>query len=158
MVKVSVGMPVYNGERFVSLAIRSVLDQTLGDLELIICDNASTDSTIRICEQFAAEDDRVVVHRNASNIGAAANFNRAVELARGDYFMWLAHDDMIAPTYLEKCADLLDSDPPLVFCHSQVQIVDGEGALIRHYDPERGFAEVCRQFEFDRRASGETPF
>lgn len=136
MVKVSLGMPVYNGERFVGEALRCVLDQTLGDFELIICDNASTDRTMEICEEVAARDDRLTVHRNSSNIGAAANFNRTVELASGEYFKWVAHDDLIAPDYLEKCAALLDSDPSLVLCHTDVKIVDAEGELIRLYDPE----------------------
>jgi len=136
MVKVSLGMPVYNGERFVGEALNCVLDQTLGDFELIICDNASTDRTVEICEEVAARDDRLTIHRNSSNIGAAANFNRTVELASGEYFKWVAHDDLIASDYLEKCAALLDSDPSLVLCHTDVKIVDAEGELIRLYDPE----------------------
>ena len=136
MVKVSLGLPVYNGERFLNEAIASALGQSFDDLELIICDNASTDATWRICEEAAAADDRVVIHRNPENIGAAANFNRTVELASGTYFKWVAHDDLIASDYLEKCVGLLDADPSLVHCHSEIQVVDDGGALVRHYDPE----------------------
>ena len=136
MVKVSLGMPVYNGERFVDEALRCVLDQTLDDFELIICDNASTDRTVEICEEVTGGDPRVTIHSSPSNIGAAANFNRTVELASGEYFKWVAHDDLIAPDYLEKCAEILDDDPAAVLCHSDVRIIDSDGELIRRYHPE----------------------
>lgn len=149
MVKVSLGMPVYNGERFVEEAIRSCLDQTLDDFELIICDNASDDRTVELCERAAAGDERVTIHRNSSNIGAAANFNLTVDLATGEYFKWVAHDDMITPDYLEKCARVLDEDPEVVLCHSGVRIVDSDGETIREYDPElehAGSADVADRF------------
>ena len=149
MVKVSLGMPVYNGERFVGEALQSVLGQTVGDFELIICDNASTDRTLEICDEVAGGDPRVSIHRNSSNIGAAANFNRTVELASGEYFKWVAHDDLIAPDYLEKCVALLEEDPALVLCHTDVKIIDAEGELIRDYDPELdniGSSDVADRF------------
>ena len=78
---ISVGMPVYNGEQYLESAIRAVLDQTCEDLELIISDNASTDRTAQICNDFAARDSRVRFSRNPDNIGAARNYNRVFELA-----------------------------------------------------------------------------
>ena len=75
-IKVSLGLPVYNGERFVGQAIQSVLDQTFTDFELIISDNASTDSTPDICEDFARKDPRIRYIPQEINIGAKANFNR----------------------------------------------------------------------------------
>src|SRR6267143_929234 len=100
---VSIGLPVYNGERYVRTAIESILNQTLQDWELIICDNASTDGTQAICEDYAARDARLRYLRNPSNIGAANNYRRVVELAQGRYFKWIASDDYCAPEFLDRC-------------------------------------------------------
>ena len=90
-------MPVYNGQKFISEAIESILEQTFTNFELIISDNASTDDTQRICEIFTKVDSRVHYYRYHSNMGAAANYNRVVELASGEFFKWAAHDDQCAP-------------------------------------------------------------
>ena len=99
---VSVGVPVFNGEAFLEDAIRSALAQTLDNLELILCDNASQDRTAEICSDYAARDPRVRYFRNPRNLGAAANYNLAFSHARGRYFKWLAHDDRMLPTFLAK--------------------------------------------------------
>ena len=101
MARVSIGLPVFNGENFLESAIRSVLEQSFDDLELVISDNASTDRTETIARDFAASDRRVRYHRNARNLGAAPNYNRTVELATGALFKWLSHDDRLLPGYLE---------------------------------------------------------
>jgi glycosyltransferase involved in cell wall biosynthesis len=132
--KVSIGLPVYNGEAYVRDAIASILDQTYQDFELIICDNASIDQTEGICRRYAAEDPRIRYYRQARNVGATANFNRTFELARGVYFKWAAHDDVLAPTYLEKCVAALDQAPDAVLCQSLVEIVDDQGARLEEYD------------------------
>jgi glycosyltransferase involved in cell wall biosynthesis len=109
-------MPVYNGAALVGAAIESILAQTLGDFELIISDNASMDGTEEVCRSYAAKDGRIRYHRNEKNLGAAPNFNRLVELATNGvpYFKWAAHDDVIAPTFLEKCVGVLESAPASV--------------------------------------------
>jgi len=94
-IKVSVGMPVFNGERFIGRSIKSILAQTLGDFELIIFDNASTDGTEDICRGFAKTDPRVRYTRNASNLGADPNYNLCLGDAKGRYFKWAAHDDLL---------------------------------------------------------------
>ena len=109
--RVSIGLPVYNGERFLVQAIESVLAQTFEDFELIVCDNASTDASGAIAQTYVERDSRVRYFRNASNLGAARNFNRTFELSRGEYFKWLAADDLIAPTYLERCLAALGPRP-----------------------------------------------
>ena len=76
--KVSIGVPVYNGQRYLEHALSGLVDQTFTDFELIICDNASTDNTAKICEGFAARDSRIQYHRNPKNIGANPNFNRTL--------------------------------------------------------------------------------
>jgi glycosyltransferase involved in cell wall biosynthesis len=132
--KVSIGLPVYNGEAYLQDAIASILDQTYQDFELIICDNASTDQTEAICRQYAAKDRRIRYYRQAQNIGATANFNRTFELARGVYFKWAAHDDLLERTYLEKCVAVLDRTPDAVLCQSLVKIINDQGECLEEYD------------------------
>jgi glycosyltransferase involved in cell wall biosynthesis len=132
--KVSIGLPVYNGERYLRAAIDSILAQTCRDFELIICDNASTDGTAAICARYAAQEPRIRYHRQPRNIGATANFNRTFELARGIYFKWAAHDDLVEPTYLEKCVAALEQAPDAVLCQSLVKIVDDQGEFLEEYD------------------------
>ncbi|MEB3181782.1 MAG: glycosyltransferase [Nostocaceae cyanobacterium] len=125
--RVSIGLPVYNGAKYISEAIESILNQTYTDFELIICDNASTDETSEICQQYALSDNRVRYYRNPTNLGAIQNSNLVFELSRGEYFKWSAHDDMIAPTYLARCVEIMDTDPSVVLCHSQTVLIDAEG-------------------------------
>jgi glycosyltransferase involved in cell wall biosynthesis len=123
----SVGMPVYNGERFIAQAIESILSQTFRDFELIISDNASADGTEQICSDYAARDARVRYYRSERNRGAAWNHNRLVELARGEYFKWQCHDDYCDPTFLEKCLAVVQSDPGIVMCYPRFVRIDEQG-------------------------------
>jgi len=133
--KVSIGLPVYNGERYVAQAIESILAQTYQNFELIISDNASTDRTEEICRRYAEHDSRVHYHRQSQNLGAAPNFNRVFELSNGSkYFKWAAHDDWIAPTYVEECVRALESDPDAVVCQSLVGLVDAEGRHLQTFN------------------------
>jgi glycosyltransferase involved in cell wall biosynthesis len=125
--RVSVGLPVHNGERFVAQAIESILSQTFEDFELIISDNASTDATEQICREYAARDPRIRYYRSDQNRGAAWNHNRVVELAKGEYFKWQAHDDYCDPTFLEKCFAVVQSDPCVVLCYPRFVRVDERG-------------------------------
>ena len=125
--RVSIGLPIYNGQRFAAQAIESMLGQTFGDFELVISDNASTDATQDLCLAYAARDRRIRYHRNPENIGANRNFNRVAELARAPYFRWAAHDDLVAPKFLERCVEVLDADPSIVLCHTRTMQVDAEG-------------------------------
>lgn len=139
---ISIGVPVYNGENFLAEAIESVLAQTFGDFELIICDNASTDGTRAICEAYAARDARVRYYRNPRNLGAAANYNRAFALARGRYFKWLAHDDRLHREFLERTVAVLEERPEVVLCGSQVRVIDPNGVPIGAYKSILGEADV----------------
>jgi glycosyltransferase involved in cell wall biosynthesis len=121
---VSIGLPVYNGERFLAQALDSLLGQTLGDLELIISDNASTDRTAEICKDYAARDARIRYIRQESNKGAIWNFNFVALQARGRYFKWAPANDFCDPRLLEKCVAVLRSDPGAVLCHGRTCIVD----------------------------------
>ena len=131
---VSVGVPVFNGEAFLEDAIRSTLAQTLDELELILCDNASQDRTPEICRDYAARDARVRYFRNPRNLGAAANYNLAFSHARGRYFKWLAHDDRMRPSFLAKTFRLLEERPDAVLCNAVISYIDAAGAQIGLYD------------------------
>lgn len=132
--RISVALPVYNGEDYLAGTIASILAQTFRDFELIISDNASTDRTAAISQEFAARDRRIRYHRQPHNIGAAANFNRSHGLATGEYFKWAAHDDLLEPEYLAKCVAALDAEPHAVLCQTLVKIVEDEHRVL----------EVCR--------------
>jgi glycosyltransferase involved in cell wall biosynthesis len=132
--RVSIGLPVFNGEEFLSSAIGSILAQTYTDFELIISDNASTDRTQAICREYAASDPRIRYYRNDHNLGAAVNFNRTFELASGEYFKWAAHDDMLAPEYLERCVAALDAHPEAVLCQTLVKQIGAFGEFLANFD------------------------
>lgn len=132
---VSVGLPVYNGERYLAAAIESILAQTYGDFELLLCDNASTDATPEICRRYAAADPRVRYVRHPENLGAAENYNVAFRLARGRYFRWAAHDDLLEPRLLERCTAELDAAPEsVVLCYPRTVLVDDEGRHLRVHE------------------------
>jgi glycosyltransferase involved in cell wall biosynthesis len=128
--KVTIGMPVYNGERFLRDTLESLLTQTFGDFELVISDNGSTDGTQAICREYAARDSRIRYFREEINRGAGWNYNRVVEVARGIYFKWAAHDDLCAPTYLERCVAVLDNNPDVVLAYPDDIDIDEEGNRI----------------------------
>lgn len=130
---VSIGLPVYNGEEFLAQTIASILGQTFTDFELILCDNASTDGTSAICEAAAAGDKRVRFFRQHRNVGAAANYNDAYAMARGHYFKWAAHDDLIGPDFLAVCKAILDEDPGCVLAYPKTVEIDESGQVIGDY-------------------------
>lgn len=128
--KVTIGLPVYNGEACLGDALQSLLDQTYESFELIISDNASTDRTQDICLDFAARDKRIRYIRQERNLGAIPNFNRVFEISDGDYFKWAAADDLCHPSYLGKCVAILDSDIDVAWCHSRSSHIDSSGNLL----------------------------
>ncbi len=137
--RVSVGMPVRDGERFIRLAIESILAQTLTDFELIISDNCSTDGTRAICREYLS-DPRVRYFPSAENLGGAWNHNRVFELSRAPYFKWAAHDDECAPEFLERCVAALDSDPSLSLCFTKTILIDDSGVPLQ---AGNGHDSVC---------------
>lgn len=131
--QVSIGMPVYNGDKFLEETLDSILAQTFQDFELIISDNASTDRTEQICQAYMAKDHRIRYYRNEKNLGAAWNYNRVFELSVGKYFKWAAADDLCAPKFLHLCVDILDRYPQVVVCYSKTKIINEYGAIIKDY-------------------------
>jgi glycosyltransferase involved in cell wall biosynthesis len=123
-------MPVFNGARYLRSAVDSILTQSFGDYELVICDNASTDETRTICEEYAVDDGRVHYYRNFKNLGAAPNYNRAFTLSRGEYFKWADYDDVLAPSFLQRCVDVLDEDADVSVCFTKARLIDDAGAFV----------------------------
>lgn len=134
--RVSIGLPVYNGQQYVRQALDSLLAQTYDDVEFIISDNASNDATPEICREYAARNPRIRYVRHEVNRGAAWNFNYVFGLARGVYFKWHAHDDMLEPTFLERCVTMLDRDPQMALAFSRTRVVDADGATLYTYDEQ----------------------
>ena len=145
--KISVGMPVFNGERYIGTAIESVLNQTVGDFELIIADNASTDRTRDICLQYVA-DPRVRYFRNETNVGAARNYNLVFGEARAPYFRWANADDLSGPSLHAECLRCLEERPDAVVAYGQTSIIDDDGEVTGQYDDNLDLqhAHPCRRF------------
>jgi glycosyltransferase involved in cell wall biosynthesis len=145
--RVSVGMPVYNGEDHVREAIESIVAQTYTDFELIIADNCSEDNTERICREYAEKDPRIRFFRHEQNLGASKNFSFVFNMSRGSYFKWAAHDDMLAPEYVQRCVEMLDEcGPNVVLCFPQRLVMTHDGRVLGPDPPARWF-EVGPPFD-----------
>jgi glycosyltransferase involved in cell wall biosynthesis len=132
--RLSIGVPVYNGQDFLRATLDSILAQTYTDFELILCDNASTDLTAEICREYVQRDPRVRYFRNSRNIGPAPNYNRCFAESRGELFKWCAADDVLAPTFVEKCIAMLDADPLMVAAYPRTLLIDEQGVVLQKYD------------------------
>jgi len=124
---VSIGVPVFNGENYLRQALASIQSQSYENLEILISDNASIDATQTICQEYASRDSRIVYFRQLENIGSAGNFNFVFEKAHGKYFKWASHDDVFDPTYVERCVDVLEARPDIVWCHCDSDLIDEFG-------------------------------
>ncbi|MGB4268685.1 MAG: glycosyltransferase [Spirochaetota bacterium] len=127
MPTVSIGMPVYNGHRFIREALDSVLAQTFTDYELIISDNASDDDTQLICNEYCKKYSRIKYVRHKKNLGPYWNFNFVTQNAKGKFITLLAHDDILEPMFLEKTVKYMLQEPSAVLVASDFQIIDQNG-------------------------------
>jgi glycosyltransferase involved in cell wall biosynthesis len=134
MARISVGIPVYNCERFVAQSIEAILAQTFTDFELVVSDNASTDGTEQICREYAARDTRIRYFRQPTNIGGPANFRYVFGVGRGEYQKWTTADDYWAPTFLDRAVRVLDQHPDVVLCYSKTQLIDIAGQPLEIYE------------------------
>ncbi len=132
--RLTIGLPVYNGEEFLAESLDALLGQSYEDYELVITDNASTDGTADLCRRYLAKDSRISYHRLPRNIGAAGNHNHVFTLARGELFKWASHDDLYGRTLLERCVEALDERPDFVLAHSYNATIDSHGKIIEPYD------------------------
>ena len=138
--RLTIGLPVYNGENYLAESLDALLGQTFEDFELIISDNASTDATADICRRYEQLDSRVSYFRQPRNIGLAPNHNFVVEQARGELFKWASDDDLYARDLLERCVEALDENPDVVLAHSWTAMIDGSGGgdLLRRVSAGHG--------------------
>ncbi|WP_165350371.1 glycosyltransferase family 2 protein [Xylanimonas protaetiae] len=131
---VTVGVPVYNGERYLAQALEALRDQDLRDVEVLIGDNASTDGSAQIAESFVASDPRFRFLRSDVNRGLPWNYNRLLAQARAPLFMWNASDDVVRPGHLAACRDALLAHPDATVAFSRVQLIDARGETVGEMD------------------------
>ena len=132
--RLSIGLPVYNGEQYLAESLDALLGQSYEDFELIISDNASTDGTEEICRRYVAKDSRVRYIRQPQNIGAAPNHNHVFGQCAGELFKWASHDDLYGRDLLLRCVEALDARPDVVLAHACQAIIDGDGARDEAFD------------------------
>ncbi|MBO0827468.1 MAG: glycosyltransferase family 2 protein [Streptosporangiales bacterium] len=128
--RLSIGLPVHNGEEYLAESLDALLAQSFTDFELIISDNASTDGTPEICRHYAATDARVRYLRQPRNIGAAPNHNAVLHAARGELFKWASHDDLYDRDLLARCVEVLDAHPDLVLASCYSATIDAHGVRV----------------------------
>jgi glycosyltransferase involved in cell wall biosynthesis len=148
---VTVGIPVFNGARFIRQAIESVLAQTFTDYELLISDNASVDDTAAICGEFAANDRRIRFVQQEKNRGPFWNLKFVTDRATGRLLVWLAHDDALHRLFIEECVAYLDRNPRAVIVTGDFRIVDESGnqvdmEILRSIREDIPWVQRCSQF------------
>jgi glycosyltransferase involved in cell wall biosynthesis len=162
--RVSVGLPVYNGEAYLRECLESLIAQDFEDFELIISDNGSIDRTEAICREFAARDARIRYLREPENRGGSWNFSRLPPLARGEYFRWSCHDDTCEPTHLRTCVEALDrAAPSVILVHTGTAYIDEHGVVTRRAEenldtrgmfPHARYAHIARTLRYSNAMFG----
>jgi glycosyltransferase involved in cell wall biosynthesis len=132
--RISIGLPVYNGERYIAESLDSLLAQTFEEFELIVCDNASTDQTEEICRSYADRDARIRYFRHEKNLGAAKNYRYALELSSCAYFRWATYDDLSAPEFLSRCFEVLEREPSVILAYPKTKFINEFGETISEYE------------------------
>lgn len=147
---VTIGMPVYNGARFLRAALDSLLGQTFADFHLVISDNASSDGTEAICREYAARDARIRYVRQSANLGAVANWNFVARQATGTFFKWASANDVCAPGMLAAYVDVLRREPQVVLCYGRTMLVDENDAHLGVYDHDPSILDRTADRRFTR--------
>ena len=125
MPKISVVIPAYNAEIYLSEAIESIINQTFKDFELIIIDDSSVDNSWEIIKKYSLQDNRIKIYRNEVNLGIAGNRNKGISLSSGEYLAWQDADDISIATRLERQVSFMEA-------HQEVGIVGGYLEIFRH--------------------------
>ena len=120
--KISIGLPVYNGEKFIRKKLDSLLEQTFTDFEIIISDNCSNDQTSEICKEYASKENRIKYFRQIKNIGGWKNFGFILKKAKSEYFLWSAVDDIILPKFLEEVVQVLEYNKEIACSSSKMEL------------------------------------
>lgn len=131
--KIFIGMPVHNGEKYIQKSIESILSQTYTNWKLFISDNKSTDKTFEICKKFAKKDKRITYVLQKNNIGAVNNFNYTLQSSDCHFFKWMAHDDILNHSFLEKCIYEFEIDKNLTMSFSNIVNIDSFDRIVREY-------------------------
>lgn len=142
MTLVTIGLPVHNGARFLHESLRSIADQSHQDLEILVSDNHSEDETPEILRAWAADDVRVRVIHPPRFVGAADNFNFVASAARGQYFRWHTHDDLMSPDLVKNCLAVLEDDAQAISCHPVTRYIDEDGSPSLEPEEGRSYAEA----------------
>ncbi|HLO15688.1 MAG TPA: glycosyltransferase family A protein [Anaerolineales bacterium] len=124
---VSIGLPVYNGEKYLRQTLHSLLAQDYENFELIISDNGSADHTLEICQEYAEKDHRVRYYRNETNLGASYNFQRVFQLASGEFFMWAGSHDLWTPDCISRLIYVLQTEPNVALAYTETHWIDEDG-------------------------------
>jgi glycosyltransferase involved in cell wall biosynthesis len=150
---VSIGLPTRNGAERIERVVKSVLAQDHEPLELVICDNASTDDTEEVCRTLAKGDDRIVYHRHPQNIGLLGNFVSTMRLSTGEFFRWMSDDDALEPNCVSRSLEAFAADDRLLLVMGQISYTgdDGvtqsapyDGTALGSDDPIERFTEMLR--------------
>jgi glycosyltransferase involved in cell wall biosynthesis len=144
MIRVSVGVPVYNGGRYLEEALEQLVAQTFGDIEILISDNGSTDATEDICRSFAGRDNRIRYIRHAQTSEASVNFTYLVREARAPYFMWAANDDRRSLNFVEALHTALERNARAVCAQGECVFIDATGQIMRRGMPNPQMASDSR--------------
>ena len=129
--RLTIGLPVYNGENYLAESLEALLGQSYEDFELVISDNASTDGTADICHRYGKQDSRIRYIRQPRNIGLQPNHNFVITQARGELFKMASHDDLYARDLLKRCVDALDEHPEVVIAHCWEAMIDTSGNVTK---------------------------
>jgi glycosyltransferase involved in cell wall biosynthesis len=146
---VSIGLPVYNEALFLRESLDALLNQSYDEIEIVISDNASTDDTERICQEYCSANERIRCVRNDENIGAISNFQMVFQHARGEYFMWASGHDTWSPNFIESAVAALNKSVNAAIAVPSTRWVDGSGVLMTResgYYDTRGLTPIARFF------------
>lgn len=133
MPKISIVLPIYNGERYIKEAIESILNQSYGDWELIIVNDASTDSTSDILDEFSRRDKRIKVVNNENNLKLPKSLNRGFSFAKGEYLTWTSDDNVYLEEAFEKMVNYLDSHKEVPMVVANMNTMDEDGNVLEMF-------------------------
>jgi glycosyltransferase involved in cell wall biosynthesis len=139
---VSIGLPVYNGKHYISATLKSLVEQSYENIEIIISDNASTDNSLELCHRYAKKAKRINIFEQRKDFGAAYNYNYVFRKSRGQYFKWAAHDDLCAPDLIEKCVSVLEENMDSVLCYTNMVNIDDRGSKIGFINRTKGLSHI----------------
>jgi glycosyltransferase involved in cell wall biosynthesis len=144
--KVSVLMPVYNGEQYIEQSIQSILNQSFQDFELLVLDDGSADNTVSVIESI--KDNRVRLFQNTENKGIVYSRNRLFDLAKANYLAFLDSDDISLPNRLEAQVSYLDNNQQCGLCGTWTDVIDKNDTTLLHWSFYQNHEDIIIEFLF----------